>query len=93
MSKPLWTPSPDRVAAANITRFAQAVREEWGVEAADYGALHRWSIEQPEQFWQSVWAFAGVIAEREDQTVLEDADRPGSTSPRTCCARATMVRP
>ena len=79
MSKPLWTPSPERVAAANVTRFARAAREEWGVEVPDYAALHRWSVEQPEQFWQSVWAFAGVIGEREDDTVLEDGDRmPGA---------------
>ncbi len=79
MSQPLWTPGPARVAAANITRFSEAVRETWGVDADSYAALHRWSVEHPEQFWQSVWAFAGVIGEREDDIVLEHGDRmPGA---------------
>ena len=79
MDNPLWTPDATRIADANITRFTHAVADEWGVRAPDYASLHRWSVESPAQFWQSVWAFAGVIAERESETVLEHGDRmPGA---------------
>ena len=58
--KLLWTPSPERVARTNMTAFKRAV----GRNADDYGALHAWSVEQPEAFWTAVWDFVGVKGER-----------------------------
>jgi acetoacetyl-CoA synthetase len=79
MDQPLWRPSPERIAAANLTSFAEAVRARWGVAAADYPALYRWSVEQPERFWVSVWDFCEVIAETRGEAVLERPDRmPGA---------------
>ena len=78
MSEPLWRPDAARVAAANITAFMRAAAARRGAAIADYGALYRWSIDRPEQFWSAVWDFCAVIGERGD-TVLEHADRmPGA---------------
>jgi len=78
-SEPLWRPSRERVAAANLTRFMAAVGERWGVAAGSYRDLYGWSIAQPEQFWQSVWSFCGVVADTPGDTVLLDRDRmPGA---------------
>ena len=63
---PLWTPSPERVAGANLTAFIGALRETEapGVRAiADYASLWRWSVDHPEDFWPAVWRFCGVVAE------------------------------
>jgi acetoacetyl-CoA synthetase len=77
--KPLWTPSAERIAAANITRFAREAEARWGVALPDYAALHAWSVAAPEQFWTSVWEFGAVIGERGEK-VLVDGDRmPGAT--------------
>jgi acetoacetyl-CoA synthetase len=79
IAQPLWRPSAERIAAANLTRFMAAVRARWGVDARTYEDLHRWSVTKPEQFWQSVWDFCGVIAETAGKTVLADGDRmPGA---------------
>ena len=79
MTEPLWRPSPERIAAANMTAFIAAVKDEWGFAAKDFAALHRWSIAEKEKFWQSVWSFAGVIAETRGDVVLADGDRmPGA---------------
>ncbi len=52
---------------------------QWNVAVTDYSALYRWSIEQPEQFWQSLWSFAQVKAEYRGELVLKDADKmPGA---------------
>ena len=64
MTSPLWRPSPERVAATRLTAFLGWLRAERGVEAADYAALHRFSIERPGCFWSAVWDFAGVSGER-----------------------------
>jgi acetoacetyl-CoA synthetase len=79
MAEPLWKPSADGIAAAEITRFTAFAKRAWNVQAEDYPALHRWSVEHPEQFWDAMWGFAEIIADRKGDVVLEDADRmPGA---------------
>jgi acetoacetyl-CoA synthetase len=76
--QPLWQPDAGRVAAANLTRFMAEAKARWGVDARSYGDLYQWSVSKPEQFWQSVWSFAGVIGDS-GRTVLADGDRmPGA---------------
>jgi len=79
MAEPLWRPSAERVAAAEITRFTAFVNQSWDVGAVDYQDLHRWSVQHPEQFWDAMWGFAEIIADRKGEVVLEDAGRmPGA---------------
>ena len=79
MAEPLWKPSADGIAAAEITRFTAFAKRAWNVQAEDYPALHRWSVEHPEQFWDAMWGFAEIIADRKGDVILEDADRmPGA---------------
>lgn len=69
----LWQPSAERIAAANLTAFAAKTGQP-----ADYAALHRWSIEQPEAFWSQVWDFCEVRGEK-GARVLADGDKmPGA---------------
>src|SRR3954454_3770353 len=51
----LWQPSPDRIACANITRFARAT----GMPE-DYDALWRWSVSDLDEFWGAVWDCFGL---------------------------------
>jgi acetoacetyl-CoA synthetase len=69
MDEPLWTPSPDRVARANLTRFAR----EHAPDAAHFRALYDWSIAQPEAFWAAVWRFGAVIADERSGRAPWDA--------------------
>ena len=79
MIAPLWTPSPERIEQANLHAFMREVCAQWNVAVTDYSAIYRWSIEQPEQFWQSLWSFAQVKAEYRGELVLKDADKmPGA---------------
>ena len=79
MAAMLWQPSADRVANANLTRFARMVRERHGVNVDRYEALHRWSVENREAFWSLVWEFGEVVGDRGDGPVLVDGDRmPGA---------------
>ena len=79
MAEMLWQPSPDRVADANITRFATLVRERHGLNAVDYAALHRWSIENRAAFWSALWDYGEVVGDRGNGPVLVDGDRmPGA---------------
>ena len=79
MAEVLWQPSPERIADANLTRFAALVRERHGLSAGDYAALHRWSIEDRAAFWTAIWEYGAVIGDRGDGPALVDGDRmPGA---------------
>ena len=79
MDQPLWQPSPARIESARLTDFRRQATARFGTVFADYAALHRWSVEHPEQFWWLLWGFAGVIAESRGETLLADPDRmPGA---------------
>jgi len=70
-SAPLWRPSAERIAAANLTAFRTAAAAAWGCDLPDYAALYEWSIAAPEQFWPMVWSFAPVIAAHQGAVVIE----------------------
>ncbi|NNG03822.1 MAG: AMP-binding protein, partial [Inquilinus sp.] len=79
MSKPLWQPSPERIAGAQMTAFKDRVAAAHGLELPDYAALHTWSVAEPEAFWTALWDFGGVIAETRGDRVLVDGDKmPGA---------------
>jgi acetoacetyl-CoA synthetase len=76
--QPLWTPSRERVAAAELTRFRQNANERFGLRLGDYRALHAWSVERRAEFWELVWDFCGVNGEKGARR-LTDGDRmPGA---------------
>ncbi len=78
INKPVWQPSQERVAASVLTAFMRQAEAKWGGRFADYEALHRWSVEQPEQFWSSLWDFCGVIGQRGDRVVVDGDRMPGA---------------
>tara|TARA_R110002167_G_scaffold164309_6_gene361268 strand:- start:2118 stop:4073 length:1956 start_codon:yes stop_codon:yes gene_type:complete len=76
---PLWTPSRERVAGTTMARFMETVSQRWDVAVPDYPALHRWSVEQPEDFWLTIWDFCGVIAEHRGDVIVRDREQmPGA---------------
>ncbi len=79
MAGPLWTPSPERVADANLTRFMRQAGDRWNERWDTYAALHDWSIREPAQFWSSMWDFGDVVASARGDCVVKDPDRmPGA---------------
>jgi len=68
--EPLWTPSQERIEEANLTRFARQAIRDWKLGFNDYPAFYRWTTENPEQFWDSVWKFAEVRSSAKGMRVL-----------------------
>ena len=80
VEQPIWTPSPERRARANLSAFLAFVNQRFAADVSDYDALWRWSIERPEPFWTAVWDFCEVRAERRGERVLVDGDKmPGAS--------------
>ena len=58
----LWEPSREAIESSNLTRYARWLATERGVEASTYEELWRWSVENVEDFWASIWDYFGVDA-------------------------------
>jgi acetoacetyl-CoA synthetase len=77
--EPIWSPSPERIARSQLTRFMHFVRERYRAPVPDYPALHRWSIEFPEKFWSALWDFCEIRAQTRATQILADGNRmPGA---------------
>jgi acetyl-CoA synthetase len=66
----VWSPSPDLIEAANVTRLMRRL----GCE--DYHELHRASVEEPERFWPEVIDDLGLAFSRQWERVLDVSDGP-----------------
>jgi acetyl-CoA synthetase len=66
----VWTPTPEQVESANVTRLARRL----GVER--YHDLHRISIEEPERFWPAVIDDLGLEFSEPWTEVVDTSDGP-----------------
>jgi acetoacetyl-CoA synthetase len=71
--KLLWEPSDERIERAAITRYARAVGHE-----GTYDELWRWSVEDLEDFWASIWEQFDVQASEPYARVLARREMPGA---------------
>ena len=74
----LWTPPADVRETTEIGRYLNWLRDERGRDLADYDALWRWSVDDLEGFWGSVWDFFGVRAHAPYERVLAARQMPGA---------------
>lgn len=72
MQQPLWTPSPERVAATRMDAFRRFVSERYALDLPDYDALHAWSVAERAAFWQAIADFFEVRFAQPATTVLEE---------------------
>jgi acetoacetyl-CoA synthetase len=76
----LWRPSPERVERATLTRYARWLRDERGVaiDPESYEELWRWSVDDLDGFWASIWDFFAVDAAAPYERVLGERTMPGA---------------
>src|SRR4051812_22244869 len=72
----LWEPPAELCERATMTRYMRWLEAERGLSFEDYDALWRWSTDELEAFWTSIWEFFDVRAEYDE--VLADASMPGA---------------
>jgi acetoacetyl-CoA synthetase len=71
--KPLWTPAPERAAQTNLARFMKQAGQ-----SGSYESLHRWSVEQSEDFWNHVWDFCEVRGDKGARRLVDGNRMPGA---------------
>jgi len=74
----LWEPTAEDREHAEMTRFMRFAGEHRGEPFADYDELWRWSVEELEDFWASIWEFCGMRASKPYERVLGSHEMPGT---------------
>ena len=70
MSKPVWSPTPDAVAATAMRRFHAAASASAGRGLVGTPDVHAWSLADPGAFWSLVWEEFGVVGDRGARDVV-----------------------
>ncbi|AQZ33560.1 acetoacetate--CoA ligase [Pseudomonas sp. LPH1] len=72
MQQPLWTPSAERIAASRMDAFRRFINDRHALRLADHPALHAWSVEQREAFWQAIVDFFQIHFHAPAELVLRE---------------------
>ncbi len=80
MSAPekLWEPSAELVENSRLREYMSWLEAERGLAFGDYAELWRWSVDEVEAFWTSIWDFFEVRADGEPSAVLSSHEMPGA---------------
>ncbi len=74
----LWEPSAELVERARLTEFMRWLESERELRFGGYEELWRWSVDDLEGFWESIWDFFGVQADGGYERVLGSREMPGA---------------
>ncbi|MEQ8305169.1 MAG: acetoacetate--CoA ligase [Hoeflea sp.] len=75
---PLWSPKPEALARSPWMAFAALAGSRCGKPLEDPLALHKWSVDDREGFWSTLWDFCQVRGEK-GNAILENGDAmPGA---------------
>jgi acetoacetyl-CoA synthetase len=74
----LWSPRPEQVAASRLADYQRWLRERRGLALDDYHALWRWSVEELETFWRTIWDYFEILADGSPEPVLRSDRMPGA---------------
>jgi acetoacetyl-CoA synthetase len=74
----LWAPPPNVRQTTEVGRYLAWLERERGLAFRDYDALWRWSVDDLDGFWSSIWQFFGVRAHSPYSAVLASRVMPGA---------------
>ena len=74
----MWEPRSEHGDSVEMARFMSWAGARRGRAFADYDELWRWSVDELEDFWASVWEFCGVRASAPYTSVVGSREMPGT---------------
>jgi acetoacetyl-CoA synthetase len=75
---PVWQPYAEDLERVDMTRFMRWAGERRGRPFSGYDELWRWSVDEVEDFWASIWEFFKVRASQPYERVLDARRMPGA---------------
>jgi acetoacetyl-CoA synthetase len=74
----LWEPPAELVERSRLREYMGWLATERGLDFDSYDELWRWSVEDLEGFWSSIWEFFDVQADGEVERALGSREMPGA---------------
>jgi acetoacetyl-CoA synthetase len=74
----LWEPPAELVERSRLREYMGWLATERGLDFSTYDELWRWSVEDLEGFWSSIWEFFDVQADGEVERALGSREMPGA---------------
>ena len=74
----LWRPSPAFKEASNLRDYQRWLAREKGLHFDDYSDIWQWSIDQPAEFWESLWTYFDIEEHAPYRSVLSGMEMPGA---------------
>ena len=60
----LWKISKEKLNKTNLAKYSSFIKKNHGVDFVnDFNKIWKWSIDNPEIFWKSIWDFTKVKGE------------------------------
>ena len=79
MKTPLWRPSAERIANANLTSLMAQLKKTGQADCRTYDELWNWSVENRAAFWETIWRETGIISSCDYSEILVDGNKmPGA---------------
>jgi len=74
----LWQPSEERIRGARMTDYREWLNATGGLKLDTYQRLWRWSVDDLDGFWGSIWSYFDVAASAQPTGFLPDRRMPGA---------------
>jgi acetoacetyl-CoA synthetase len=74
----LWTPTPEQSDATRMAQFIRWLKDNRGLEFADYQALWEWSITDLDGFWSAIWEAFDLRESAPHSAILAERRMPGA---------------
>ena len=71
---PVW--QPDGKQLTQFDRFETFLRENYGLQFANYTQLHQWSVQQSAQFWEALSQFFNLQWHEHAYQIMSQAEEP-----------------
>ncbi|WP_285765943.1 acetoacetate--CoA ligase [Peribacillus sp. SI8-4] len=74
----IWEPTIEQIEQTVLTHYMKWLQEQKGLSFQAYHELWKWSVDELEEFWATIWDYCHVKADRKYQAVLTGHSMPGA---------------
>ena len=71
----LWKPAQEQIEKTQLESFRKQVNMRFNIDIKDYADLHKWSINNIEDFWKSIWGYLSPLCSVEPSTIINNKDK------------------
>ena len=75
---PIWVPTYERIKNSNLTKYFTFLSNKYSKNFTSYLELYKWSVDEIENFWKSIWEYSEIIHSNSYSTVLEKRIMPSA---------------